>query len=287
MSQILLCTDGSDFAKVSYSYGAWLGDRLGAAIHVLHVTDARGRAAAEARNFSGSIGLGTSESLLQELIDLEHQKAKLDHQRAKIILQEAQTVLKGQGISQVKLLHEAGFLLDCVQALEASHDVLMIAKRGETANFAAAHLGANTERLLRSTKKPCLVTPRQFKLIERIVIAYDDSPSCQRLLQFFTKSPAFQNLEIHVLTVTKNRDYSPIDPRLENAKRQLEDANISATYHLATGNSEEAIAQYLQEHQGTLLMMGAYGHNRIRQFIVGSTTIQVLRNTQAPVLVFR
>lgn len=287
MSQILLCTDGSDFAKVSYSYAAWLGDRLGAMVNVLHVTDARGRAAAEARNFSGSIGLGTSETLLQELIDLEHKKAKLDHQRAKIILQEAQALLRGRGSQQVKLLHEAGFLLDCVQSLESSNDVLVIGKRGETADFAAAHLGANTERLLRSTKKPCLVTPRQFQFIERVVIAYDDSPSTQRLLQFFIKSLAFQNLEIHVLTVAKNRDYSPIDPRLENAKRQLEDAHISATYHLATGNSEEAIAQYLQEHQGSLLMMGAYGHSRIRQFIVGSTTMHVLRSTQVPVLVFR
>jgi nucleotide-binding universal stress UspA family protein len=33
--------------------------------------------------------------------------------------------------------------------------------------------------------------------------------------------------------------------------------------------------------------MGAYGHSRIRQLIVGSTTTQVLRRCQIPILLLR
>lgn len=287
MDRILLCTDGSDFAKVSYTYAAWFGDRLSAAISILHVTDARGRAAAEARNFTGSIGLGTAENLLQELVDLEHQKAKLDHQRAKIILQEAAQILKEQGIDASKPLHETGFLLDCVQALAAQTDLIIMGKRGETADFAAAHLGANTERLLRSIKKPCLVTPRSFQPIERVLIAYDDSPNCQRLLQSFSQSPVLQDVEVHVLTVANNRNHSATEQYLNNAKRHLEAVGIQAIYHLAPGNAEVTIAEYIQAQNIHLLMMGAHGHSRIRQFVIGSTTIQVLCSSQIPVLVFR
>lgn len=33
--------------------------------------------------------------------------------------------------------------------------------------------------------------------------------------------------------------------------------------------------------------MGAYGHSRIRQFLVGSTTTSMLRSTTSPLLLLR
>jgi len=36
-----------------------------------------------------------------------------------------------------------------------------------------------------------------------------------------------------------------------------------------------------------LLVMGVYGHSRIRQFLVGSTTTQMLRTTTSPLLLLR
>jgi nucleotide-binding universal stress UspA family protein len=43
----------------------------------------------------------------------------------------------------------------------------------------------------------------------------------------------------------------------------------------------------VQENNINLLMMGAYGHSRIRHLIIGSTTTQILRISNIPVLVFR
>ena len=36
-----------------------------------------------------------------------------------------------------------------------------------------------------------------------------------------------------------------------------------------------------------MLVMGAYGHSRIRHLLVGSTTTTMLRNAQLPVLILR
>jgi nucleotide-binding universal stress UspA family protein len=33
--------------------------------------------------------------------------------------------------------------------------------------------------------------------------------------------------------------------------------------------------------------MGAYGHTRIRQFVIGSTTTAMMRQCRVPVLLFR
>ncbi|MCT7085102.1 universal stress protein, partial [Salmonella enterica] len=44
---------------------------------------------------------------------------------------------------------------------------------------------------------------------------------------------------------------------------------------------------YQTEHGIDLLVMGAYGHSRIRQFLVGSTTRTMLRTATMPVLLLR
>jgi K+-sensing histidine kinase KdpD len=87
MKNILLCTDGSAFAENVYKYGAWFANQFHAKINVLFVTDIRSQKVVSTSNFSGSLGLGASEELLHELVNLEHEKAKLNNKRARLILQ--------------------------------------------------------------------------------------------------------------------------------------------------------------------------------------------------------
>jgi nucleotide-binding universal stress UspA family protein len=47
------------------------------------------------------------------------------------------------------------------------------------------------------------------------------------------------------------------------------------------------IASYVEDKDISLLVMGAYGHNRIRHLVIGSTTAQMLRSSHIPVLLFR
>ncbi|MCY1544084.1 Universal stress protein family protein [compost metagenome] len=59
--------------------------------------------------------------------------------------------------------------------------------------------------------------------------------------------------------------------------------------HLAirAGEVEPALHTYQTEQGIELLVMGAYGHSRIRQFLVGSTTSQLLRSSTGPLLILR
>lgn len=253
----------------------------------MHVTDARGQAASEARNLSGSIGLGASESLLNELVNLEHEKAKLDHQRAKLLLQDADQQLTAQGVETIKTIHENGFLVDCLHQFEASADLIIIGKRGEAAEFASGHLGANLARIIRASHKPCLVTSRQFKPLKRVVVAYDGSESGQKMLHFLATSPAFQGLDVHIITVIKNSNDNASSDRLTEAKQLMQNIGVEATCVAIQGNPEIAIAHYCSENDISLLMMGAYGHSRIRHLVIGSTTSQILRSSHIPVLVYR
>ncbi|PSR17901.1 universal stress protein [filamentous cyanobacterium CCP3] len=287
MKRILLCTDGSPFAQSSYPYGAWLAQRLGASVDLLYVSDDRGQATAEATDLSGSIGLGASESLLKKLVEVEHERAKLNHQRAKPILAAAGQTLTAGGAETVKLIHKTGFLVDYLENLEVDADLIVLGKRGESAQFASGHLGANLERILRASHRPCLVTPRHYQPVERVLLAYDGSLSSQAMLAFVTQSPLLKGLDIHVITVAKDANRAIAAASLKQAQHQLQSAGWSPVCTLAEGAPETAIAQYCQTKAMSLLLMGAYGHSRIRHLVIGSTTAQVLRSTDLPVLVFR
>ena len=53
------------------------------------------------------------------------------------------------------------------------------------------------------------------------------------------------------------------------------------------GDTEDLISEYVDNNNIHFLIMGAYGHNRIRHLVIGSTTAQMLRRCQIPVLLFR
>jgi nucleotide-binding universal stress UspA family protein len=218
---------------------------------------------------------------------VEHERAKLNRQKAKVILQTAEQGLTEPGVQAVNLIHKTGFLVDSLEPLEAEADLIVLGKRGEAAGFASGHLGANVDRIVRSSRKPCLVTPGQFAPIERLLLAYDGSKSCQKLLEFLVTSPAFQGLELHILTAAKKADDGDAIAHLKVAERQTQTAGFSPICEVVPGNPEQVIADYVGSHDIHLLLMGAYGHSRIRHLVIGSTTIQLLRSSQIPVLLFR
>jgi len=287
MKTILLCTDGSSFAENIYRYGAWFAIQLNAQITVLSVTDIRSQKVASTGNLSGTLGLGASEQLLNELVNLEHEKAKLNNQRARLILQNAAEALKAEGLEKFDLTHKTGFLVDCFHEFEENADLIVLGKRGEAADFASGHLGANVDRIVRSSHKPCLVTSRDFKPLERILVAYDGSISGKKILQFLVDYPFFQNLEIHLLTVAKSNSDRTAISRLDAAKQGLQGAGFQPVCRLLEGEPEKAISNYITQHDISLLLMGAYGHKRIRHLVIGSTTAQLLRSSNIPVLLFR
>lgn len=64
-------------------------------------------------------------------------------------------------------------------------------------------------------------------------------------------------------------------------------AGLTADAEIRQGEVESALHAYQAEHGIDLLVMGAYGHSRIRQFLIDSTTTTMLRTTTIPVLLLR
>ena len=55
-----------------------------------------------------------------------------------------------------------------------------------------------------------------------------------------------------------------------------------AAEHRCRAMPEEVIADGVERDQIDLLVMGAYGHSRIRSLIIGSTTTEMIRSCKIP-----
>ena len=89
---------------------------------------------------------------------------------------------------------------------------------------------------------------------------------------------------VHILTVTaeKPKGFPPTD-----ALRYLSRHGIKAELtELARGNSiEETLANAATQLRADLLVMGAFGHSRVREFLLGGVTRYFLDDEAAPPLV--
>ncbi|MGC2857230.1 universal stress protein [Novispirillum sp. DQ9] len=284
MHRILALTDGSIYAPSVYDHAAWAAKRMALPVEVLHVLDHHREKAAVA-DFSGAIGVDARDELLTQLAEVDAAKGKVAMTQARVILDHARAHLTGAGVTELTFTQRHGPLVETLEEVEGDAALVVIGKRGEAADFASGHLGANLERVIRASRHPVLVANRAFKPIERMLIAYDGGPSARKAVAHVAEQPLLKGIECHLLMVgtasPANQD------KLALAREDLASAGIAARATLLDGEPEARVSEYVRSEAIDLLVVGAYGHSRIRHLIIGSTTTTLIRTCQVPLLMFR
>lgn len=261
-----------------------MAERTDASVDLIHVLGRRS-VGSTPTDLSGNLKLGARSALLAELAELDAQSTKLELRRGRIILDEAEQRLKEAGVSNVtsKLRHSD--VVGTVQEFEGGADAIIIGKRGEAADFAKLHLGSNLERVVRAATKPVVVASRAFRPINSFMIAYDGGASAQKAVQHIAQGKLFTDMHCCIVTFGKA---SPVaEAELEQAASRLRDAGYEVDASFIDGEPDRAIKQKIEENKIDLLVMGAYGHSRMRQLIIGSTTTEMVRSCLVPVMMFR
>ncbi len=281
--KIIALVDGSIYSASVCDHAGWIAARTGAPVELLHVLGRREGAATKDR--SGTIALGARTALLNELAVLDEQRAKLMMARGRAILEDAATKLESAGVSGVTTRLRSGDIVETVAEVERDARVIVIGKRGEAADFATGHLGSNLERILRSSHKPVLVASRAFRPIEKVLVAFDGGTSAFKAVDHIARSPVFAGLSVHVVTV--GNETAQVQKGLENAQATLRAAGITAETSVLPGQPDAALSQLVEKAGFDMIVMGAYGHSRIRSLIIGSTTTAMIRACKVPLLLMR
>lgn len=282
MARVLACIDGSIYSASTAGYAAWAARRLEASVEVLQVI---GRREASSENRSGALGPGARRRVLEELAELDAQRARLIQQQARLDLQAAEAALREVGVGEVETLLRNGDLLEELAEREAHADLVVIGKRGSAADFAKLHLGSNLERILRAAARPVLIAARKFTAPKRFVLAFDGRPSALKAAEELSRSPLVRDLT--GLVVHAGEPSGEASRLIEAAASQLRAGGIEVETHVAAGPAAAVITEAVDEGGPDLLVMGAYGHSRLRTLVIGSTTSEMIRASLAPVLVYR
>lgn len=283
MQKIIALVDGSTYAASVCKHAAWISQRSGAPVELIHVLGRR--EASDTHDHSGAIALGARTALLEELAELDAQRAKLVNQRGRAILEDARAIVEQAGVTDVTTRLRYGDIVEAVSEIEGEARVIVIGKRGEAENFAEGHLGSNLERIVRASHKPVLVASRAFRPISKVLVAYDGGSSALKAIDHIARSPVFQGLDIHIITVGSS---TPDTKRsLEEAGVLLKAAGITTEIAIHPGQPEAVLQRLVDETPFDMLVMGAYGHSRIRNLIIGSTTTEMVRSCKVPVVLMR
>lgn len=130
-----------------------------------------------------------------------------------------------------------------------------------------------------------MVVQPGFQAPSRFLFAYDASPTAKKVLELIASSPLLKGLECELVMVAEPSD--EYERQLAQAKQVLKSAGIRVEAMLLQGEVVPVVCQHAEEVGCDLIVMGAYGHSRIRQFIVGSTTTGILKTAKTSLLLLR
>lgn len=283
MTQVMACIDNSQSSLAVCDYAAWASQKLSAPLTLLHVLDEEKYPASA--DLSGNIGLGSREHLLQALATLDAQRARLALEQGRHMLEKSRerTVKAGAAFPELKQRH--GHLIESLIDLQGDTRLLVIGRVGEDSSRGVHSLGSQIEDVVRTIHRPVLITASSYKMPEKVMLAFDGSRTAHKTVDLLAASPLCANLPIHLVMV--GADSEGNRESLEKARSTLLTAGFVVHAQILHGEVEAALHAYQAEQGIDLLVMGAYGHSRIRQFLVGSTTTMMLRTATMPILLLR
>jgi nucleotide-binding universal stress UspA family protein len=274
IKKIMVPTDGSDFGKIAIEYGIYIAKRFDAQLTGIHVMDIRLIQGPVFTDISGSVGLPPYQEFLPMLQDsLE--------ERAETILQAFRTRCEEAGV-HTETKKTVGIIDETIVEEGINFDLILLAQRGEHFHLGGALLGSTAESVVRKSRRPVMVTPATFQEIESMGLAYDGSGPADNALQLVVDLHEQTSWPLTVIIITDDHGVgASLDQKIEDF---LEPYKIDSTTIILRGKEEREIVKFIKEGSVELMVMGAYGHNRLRELILGSTTSYVIRKSTIPVL---
>jgi nucleotide-binding universal stress UspA family protein len=275
---ILLAVDKSGAARCAQDLALRYADRLKGYLTGVYVED---RALIDTTNTYNLAAYG--DVGFDALIDPEERKRKV-----------AQLQLEAQELS-ARFMEEArerkvphafkvvrDFVPDAILNLAQAADMLILGRRGTNVGHDPHEPGENTMKILHAANRPVLVVPEMPQIGQVIGLAYDGSPGANRALRVAAELATRMEMFLKVLAV-KHRGTDP-DAALDHARRYLETYPVQYELIKKDDGPAARIGELAQTGGLGLLVMGAYGHSALTEFVFGSTTTQVLRRIYCPTL---
>jgi len=278
IKSILLAVDGSMYTDAVLNHGIDLAKKLNAFLRVYSIVDVR--------IYEWVLNTGGEGYMPVIPSNVFHDESyKFHNERAEALLKAIDKKLKASGV-RYETGKEEGSPVEVICELARQVDLLIMGARGDYARWGDRLLGATLESVSRQSQVPVMIVDKEYQEFKRIICAYDRSEGSSNALKLTAYLGGTLHLPIDVLTVHDNE----MERRttLEEAKKYMEPYNLEVQYRHEAGDATDILVQVTHDSpESAILLMGCYGHSRLREAILGSTTVHVMRSALKPIILAR
>jgi nucleotide-binding universal stress UspA family protein len=272
-ARIVVGLDGSAYAESALSHALRIARATEGLVRGIHVVDRSMLDGVVVADLSGSVGfqpfLNLSGELRGALVSAGGAILAAFESRAREAGVEFEPVLREGNVSQI-LEEEARM-----------SDLAAVGSRGANAAHRRDLVGRHADALARRMPAPLLVAPDEYRDIRAPLLAWDGSPKSRKALVLAAELAALFELPVRVVTAMD--DEVAGHALLAEAEEELRYRRVTVSSALRKGHPDDVIFSEIGAG-ADLVAMGAHGHGRVVELVLGSTTDRVLRAAAAPVL---
>lgn len=267
---ILACLIGADAVPTLAAAGLTLADRFDA-----HLTGAR---AIESLTVYPGIGMYVPPTTFEAVNSAQRQAAAA----MEAAWREGTT---GSSRAEWRLLEAqaetAGDLL--VESARAADLVLMPEVRGDSAYL--------LEQVIRQSGRPVLVLPEGAEVAglgREVLVGWSGTPECTRAVH--DALPLLRpGAKVRLLAVGGPRRAGERDDAMADMARGIarHGFEVDIARRERAGTVAETLARDAFERGSDMMIIGAYGHSRAYDLVLGAVTTELLRGAKLPVLAAR
>lgn len=275
IKHILVPTDGSEQARIGMRYAIAAAKRLDALIHGLFVIDSKLLEGPYLRDISASLGQ-------EPFVNHQGKLEMILEERGKAAMHEVESACGKAGV-ECKTEIRSGMVASTIIECSELCDIVVMGRRGEHSEWLENLLGSTTEAVARRAPRPIIVTGTADVQFDTLLAAYDGSDHAKNALHFAASLTKEWSAKLVVVTAGTER----AEAVQQQARDYLDPHELPVEYRVDPRDAGNAVIEITKEVGAGLAIIGAYGHNIIRERILGSTTTYILNHSSVPVLMVR
>ncbi len=165
-------------------------------------------------------------------------------------------------------------------------NLLVLGRDSGAADRRGALIGSTVDNIIRKTGKSTMVVPSGAPLTGPLVLGFDGSPGSRVAAELAVELANGLNEAIHVFVDSKDKGRAVA--RFEEVRQLLAGLSQPVRETSSTlGRPDVKIVDTVREVRGGLVVMGAFGRNRITDYFLGSNAAAVVRTSPVAVLLAR
>ncbi len=269
---VLVSTDGSEASRHAERLGVTLCARLKARLLGLTVV--------EDRLFRGwsNDGLGVAPPALDGLQGYLKE-------RADAVCRRLSETARAQGL-EANCETLSGVACDRIVERTQGSDLVVLGRDGVHAAFRTGLIGSTADGVIRKLAKPAIVVPGDAELSGPLLLAFDGSPGSRLAANLAVQIATRLAESVHVFVDSKDKGRAA--SRFEEVRHIVGRLPVPVRETSSTlGRPDMKIVDTAREVRAGLIVMGAYGRNRISEFFLGSNSAAVVRTSPVAVLLAR